>query len=105
MAAGASAVTNPLLLPHLLASEGWGNLLAAGIAAVASAATNTLLQPHLFASEGWGHHVWPAVGQVQVQVVEVLQELCHIAAQHRQQLGVALQDSTATHTSRQGAGC
>ena len=45
---------------------------------------------NLLAAESRCHHGWPAHGQVQVQVVQVLQELCHIRAQHMQQLGVAL---------------
>lgn len=33
---------------------------------------------HLLAAEGWRQHIWPAVLQVEVQVIQVLQELCKV---------------------------
>jgi hypothetical protein len=58
---------------------------------------------HLLASKGRSNHVWPAVRQMPVKVVEVLQELSNIAAQDVQQLCVSL--STKQGSSQTAVAC
>jgi hypothetical protein len=59
---------------------------------------------HPFAAEGWRQHVWPAVLQVKVEVIQVLKELSKVRTQNLQQSVVTLHIKQQQQQQQQQSG-